>query len=129
MEKQEKQIELGNLYEINQQLVDKLEPLTEEQLNNVLNAIKEWFDYSYDTHDYYMLLCNEMKDYTVFKRTDDGENLESVLKECLINRGTVLAIDEEGAAAAWEIWIRNKEDGICHCYYLFPYDEGVIEVE
>lgn len=128
MEKQEKQIELGNLYEINQQLVDKLKPLTESQIDAVIDTMGEWFDSQYNEHTYYMLLCNEMKDYTVFKRTDNSEEFGLVLKECLVNRGTLLAIDEEGAGAAWEIWIRMA-DNVCHCYYLFPYDEAVIEVE
>ena len=76
-----------------------------------------------------MLLCHERRDYTVFHLYENqNENPPAVaaneLLGCLTDRGEILSI-EENSDHAWEIWLRiNKE---LYCYYLFRYDDAVIE--
>ena len=55
---------------------------------------------------------------------DVSKKATNELTECLKNRGDILSIDDQHNGA-WEIWIRNEE-GI-FCYYLFPYDNAIIE--
>ena len=43
---------------------------------------------------------------------------------CLKDRGDILAIDEN-EDKAWEIWLNINNQP--YCYYLFRYDEAVIE--
>lgn len=122
-------ITLGNNYEINKQLVEKnLNELSQEQINEkkekIANFIKE------KNNKYYMLLCNERKDYTVFTLTNKQEkNIETskvLVDECLMNRGKIKAIDKTKDNQAIEIWLSmNKES---FCYYFFPYDEAIVEV-
>ena len=79
-----------------------------------------------------MLLCNERKDYTVFRMRDTTatigaiQNMVNDVIECMTNRGTLLAIDLQ-EAGGWELWIKGAEDGFCSAYYLFPYGAAVLE--
>ena len=91
-------IEVGSLYDVNKNLVEKnVSNLTEEELNNK----KELFiNYLKNTNNYYyMLLCNDRKDYTILRLTvklDDVRlnKLTNILvDECLINRGKVKSIE------------------------------------
>jgi len=116
-----------SLYSMNQQVMAKKEPLDEDTLTAELHGISLWMQGN-DSR-YFMLLCHEKRDYTIF-------NLKSVknflaiypeIKETLTNRGDLLAIDMEQDNNAFAIWIRNEasENSL---YYLFPYDLGVIEI-
>lgn len=77
---------------------------------------------------YFMLLCNERRDYTLFNFNgkacyDDATN---DLLECLVNRGDIIDI-QVNEDKVGEIWLRTLDDQEIHCYHLFPYDEGVLE--
>ena len=73
--------------------------------------------------------CHERRDYTIFhlyeKQNPDPPTV--AMKElitCLMNRGEILSIDLN-KDKAWEIWLKiNKKP---YCYYLFKYDDAVIE--
>ena len=83
--------------------------------------------------NYAMLLCHELRDYTLFSmyRNERVKNSPAeAAKEfmALINeRGIVYSIEFEKDSNAWEIWIKDSIDKQLHAYYLFRYDEGVIE--
>lgn len=132
-------IELGTLYDMNKNIVEKsVEALSEKEMQNKKNLIIDFINQS--NNEYFMLLCNENKDYTVFhrnKKTDNGEfldlcegysgdRLEKVLiDECLPNRGRTKSIEIAQDNGAVEIWI--SIEGESYCYYLFPYDTAIIE--
>ena len=78
-----------------------------------------------------MLYCRELSDITIFhmyNKEKMNQNPPAVAaKECLgccTDRGEVLSIEEQ-SDGNYEIWIRNNEGS--HAYYLFPYDNAVIE--
>ena len=81
---------------------------------------------------YYMLLCNERKDYTVFKMNDKDnddsirEIVSILVDECLRNRGEIRGIDLTKDKDAIEIWLIIEDEA--YCYYFFPYDAAIIEV-
>lgn len=116
----------SSLYELNQQLMRKEKILTSKELKQEISKkLKDYF-----TEKYYMLLCHEERDYTIFNLFNVNENalfrhniLED-LYECLINRGQVQSLDklEDGAI---EIWIKKKDTS--YAYYLFPCSPCVIE--
>lgn len=126
------EVNMGTLYDWNKSAMEQLKPLSEVELKDKLRAIREDL---FLKGRYYMLLCHECRDYTLltFIQPDaeytNGEferkKMANELKECLENRGNILSIERE--TDAWEIWIRNVE-GV-FCYYLFPYDQGVIECQ
>jgi len=107
--------------------------ITEAELDLAKNHLRQWVTHNFH-QKYLMLLCNELKDYTVFNldKTSTWKSAPPVtvmsavndILECMSNRGEILVIDEQ-EANTWELWIRNSEG--CFAYYLFPYGEAVLE--
>ncbi len=118
---------MGTLYDWNKGAMQQMKSLNSTELKDKLKDIK---DKLFNQGKYYMLLCHERRDYTVFNllkgaiKHDAPKQATHDLKECLENRGAVISIDRQ-ADGAWEIWLRI--DGEMFCYYLFPYDNAVIE--
>lgn len=121
-------LEAGTLYEANKQLVLKTTPpLTHVELAPIQEKIAEWFNWIIDT--YAMLLCYERRDFTIFHLYEkQNPNPPAVaakeLLGCLTDRGEILSITET-PDKAWEIWLKIDEEAFC--YYLFRYDDAVIE--
>lgn len=111
------------LYEANKQLMENEKPLDPIEFNRLtysasLNLIEK---------KYLMLLCHERRDYTLFNLDHATvRDLNKDLIECLKVRGLVTSIDnlKDGN---YEIWIRDKSTKEDFCYYLFDYENGVIE--
>ena len=73
-EKKTSEIAVGTLYDINKNLVKNKElKLSEAALNSKRLIVRD-FIYKQD-NNYYMLLCNERKDYTVFDFKRDRDNM------------------------------------------------------
>lgn len=126
-------VELGNLYDINKQMMAQEEPMKMEELDNIKLQMRPWLEELYQQR-YMMLLCHERRDYTLFNLNRIAspaspsestlyEAIEDVL-DCLRNRGAILSIEQQ-VDGAWECWIRNEEG--CFAYYFFPYGEAVLE--
>lgn len=119
-------ITLGTAYEINKNLVERYEKeLTAEEIIEKKDMLLNYLNTYQDT--YYMLLCNDRKDYTLFNLNDSKVELINVLiDECLKNRGIIKGIDQTQDKYAIEIWLSIDEEAFC--YYFFPYGEAVIKV-
>lgn len=124
-------ISLGTLYDVNKNLVLKNEiELTDGVLNSKKEIITNFMRQM--NNAYYMLLCNERKDYTVFKMNDKDsddsirEIVSILVDECLKNRGEIRGIDLTKGKDAIEIWLIIEDEA--YCYYFFPYDAAIIEV-
>ena len=117
-----------NLYEANKQLIlQTIKPLTAPELVPIQSKLSEWFNWIIDT--YAMLLCHDRRDYTVFhlyesENPDPPAVAAKELIGCLTDRGEILSI-EETEDKAWEIWLKINDEAFC--YYLFRYDDAVIE--
>lgn len=125
------EVSLGTAYEINKNLIEKYEKeLTEEELIQKKEMLLNYLNTHQD--QYFMLLCNDRKDYTVFHWNnicDDGGAMEIakiLVDECLKNRGEIRGIDITKDKGAIEIWLLIDEDA--YVYYFFPYDSAIIEV-
>lgn len=127
------ELNLGTQYEFSKDMVKQLPNLTEGQLNSKKEIVKNFLRKS--LNNYYMLLCNEQKDYTVFRITNNEEKdrdeqkqeiVNILIDECLPNRGGIRGIDLTEQQDAVEIWLYIDEEA--YVYYFFPYDEAVIEV-
>lgn len=123
----------ANLYNMNKQLMANEKPLDVIAYGNLLGKIATWFEQGIQ---YYMLLCHEHRNYTLFNikpnayigLAEKSKTASQELKECLDNRGSVLSIEYQEAQDAWEIWIKDNITAETMVYYLFKYDAGVIEV-
>lgn len=124
-------IELGNLYEFNKNAMSQFEPMDAIKFNRMLNSVADTMIDACDNCDkhYWMLLCHDRRDFTLFNIIAASE-LNSIINEIkptLINRGQILDIELQ-PDGAYEIWIRDFYTKENFAYYLFPYDNGVIEV-
>jgi len=120
-----KEIDTGvSIYEINKNLMKEDKPLDPIATNIAVKKAADGILTSFKK--YWMLLCRERNDYTVFI-VNGSNNLEKELKETLLNRGNLLSIDlqEDGN---FEVWIRDPETEENFVYYLFDYTFGIIEV-
>lgn len=130
--KKEATISAGTLYEMNQQLMANEPTIAEVAAQKAEEDISNFFA-QYAHQKYFMLLCKEQSDYTVFNlehynattNTSATEDCIEILRE----RGKWLAAvpqeDESGIAKSVEFWV--KIDDIPHAYYLFPYGQAVLE--
>jgi len=134
-----RQVSLGtSLYDMNKSLIEKQIPdLTDEEMQNKKTLIIDFINNT--GNQYYMLLCNDRKDYTIFRReineNDDFlDNIEApdrdrlwnvLIDECLPNRGRTKSIELTENQDAVEIWI--SIEGESYCYMFFPYDTAIIE--
>jgi len=139
LKKKNSTVEMGtSLYEVNKGLVEKNVPdLTDEEMQNKKTLIIDFINNT--SNQYYMLLCNDKKDYTIFRRetnenkdfldnleTPDRDRLWNVLiDECLPNRGRTKSIELTENQDAVEIWISIESES--YCYMFFPYDAAIIE--
>lgn len=116
-----------NMYEFNKVNMAQIKPLDVVFLNKkCIEAAKEIAGINIK-ETYWMLLCRERSDYTIFHFKRCFTDLYEALCECLRNRGDVLDFVKRDDGS-YEIWIRNKETQENFVYYLFDYTEAVIEV-
>lgn len=120
-----KEIDTGlTMYEINKNLMKEDKPLDPIAINIAVKKTADGVLASFKK--YWMLLCRERNDYTVFI-VNGSNNLEKELKETLLNRGYLLSIDKQ-EDGNFEIWIRDSITEENFVYYLFDYTFGIIEV-
>jgi len=127
------EIEGASLYQMNKQLSANEKIMGAAARKRIWDVVRHWFRDSIDT--YAMLLCHELRDYTVFRVVNSPADAADALFECIDNRGNLISI-EPAEGGALEIWIREvtgvTEDGFNeieedYCYYLFCYDSAIID--
>lgn len=127
----EREVTLGTLYDMNKNIVQNSEmKLSEGALNSKKEIVKNFVNKT--NNYYYMLLCNERKDYTIFhidNLCNDKKPMElslCLIDECLVNRGEIRGIDLTKDNGAIEIWL--SIEGESYAYYFFPYDAAIVEI-
>ena len=114
-----------NFYDFNKVNMAQIKPYDPIALNRICQRAVD--DIWQTLTPYWMLLCRERNDYTVFRLKESKEEFFSALKECLTNRGKVLDITKQ-EDGNYEIWIRDFDTDENVVYYLFNYTNAVIEV-
>lgn len=116
------------LYDINKQAYAQLSDMTQEQFREAAASVYKALD---KNASYFMLLCKEKSDYTVFKITDMDEDYSKMWNEILDileNRGYTMKDISPRDDHNIEYWVQDKETKECSMYMLFSYDWGVIEL-
>lgn len=120
------ELDLGTLYDFNKEAMKNEKPLDPIQFNLKVNEVA--VELQERETQYWMLLCHERRDYTIFNiiACQNHKDIEFELKPTLLNRGNIISIDKQ-PDENWEIWIRDDSNEN-FVYYLFPYDNGIIEI-
>ena len=115
-----------NLYDLNKSLISQMPALTLEQIIRQKEVVVDPFLVATDSY-YYMLLCNELKYYTIFNVNINmteptvGEELFACLNEFC---DEVKSIEKTDDGCAIEIWFTKDEE--TYVMYFFDYAGGVI---
>ena len=113
-----------SLYELNKTLYRSLSEISFNELQKDKVKIKEWIKDCGD--EFFMLLCNERMDYTVFALTDTGAPAEQEIVDIVCERGIIKSIEINKEELWIQFWIETSKKEI-YMYALFPYDNGVIK--
>ena len=120
---------MGTLYDANKQIMssDKIKPLNELEIAAAQNKINDFFNWKCDC--YGMLYCKDLSDITIFhmyenQNPDPPAIAAAECIGCCLDRGEILSIEEQ-PDGNYEIWLRINNEAFA--YYLFPYDNAVIE--
>ena len=114
-----------NLYDLNKNIIEQLNPLTMNEVSMKTSLINEYYQNANNT--YHMLLCRDFNYYTIFNYDsmltlpDFADAVCTIITEL----GDVYSIEllEDGAM---EIWIKPTGEESPYAFYLFPYDAGVV---
>lgn len=116
---------MATFYEFNQQNYHALPNMPENAFEGARDNLVEWLENHKST--YYMLLNNDKHYYTVFvNKTNWTKGLANEVISIARELGNVKSIEKSNDNAAYELWI--SDDETCHCYFLFDYTQGVIEI-
>lgn len=114
-----------SFYDLNKSAYGSLPAYNNIQINELQDRINDWENAS----GYFMLLCNDIKYYTVLRRTQHKKaefpDLGQAITGLLLERNYTIHADEI-TQDYFEIWIKDKETEETYMFALFPYDWGVI---
>ena len=115
-------IKAGTMYDLNKQLVDQEKKMSPTAIRELTKKVAVWF--ARHKGKYFMLLNNDLHDYTVFNFKGNIDVASNECIGCLTDRGDLVSgeIQPDGN---WEFWIHINDGSIV--YYLFDYTDAVIE--
>lgn len=121
-------IKVGTLYDANKKLVNQTcKPMTEEELQKAAEDIAAWF--KNNNIKYAMLLCNDIRYYTLFNIVGKAAFPYGFAANqcigCLQDQDADILSIEQQENGAWEIWLKYEDEP--KVFYLFDYKMGVIE--
>lgn len=113
------------LYDYAKQVIVQEVPMDPITFSTKISELAEYIK----EKDYCMLLCNERKDFTIFKNETSNHKdfTKTALSETISNRGLLLLADKQ-PDGAYELWIRDPATNENFAYYLFDYTNGIVEV-
>ena len=120
------------LYELNQNIIAQMPALDEMGWEDARINFINWYKKNYA--EYYMLLCKELSHYTIFHLQNIDEdiidNFWEEIKDMAVNwiSENCVHVMEEDDNGALAIWVTYPRTDTAHCFYLFPYDSGVVKV-
>lgn len=116
------------LYDLNKSLINQLMPLDDTELYEAGEDILAFCEEN--RNKYYMLLCHELRYFTLFNYyvvTDRPlPNIEEEVIACAHDIGSIVSVENKDDAI--EIWVKTEEDEV-YVMYFFPYDRGVIKCQ
>ncbi len=118
------------LYDANRQIMKTMAPVSDSRMKLDFANLGAWMS-KYPNEHYFMLLCKERSDYTMFHLNDyNYSRATEEVREVLEERGTLLGINYIHGADAYECWVREEgEIPQVYMFMLFQADWMVVEIE
>jgi hypothetical protein len=114
-----------SIYDLNKSAFGSLPAYDLFKINELQDRINDWEK----ANSYFMLLCNDIKYYTVLRRTQhkraEFPDLGQAVTGLLLERDYTIQADDI-ADDYFEIWIKDTKTNEVYMFALFPYDWGVI---
>lgn len=119
-------INMGTLYQTNCDIYKQLPQMTKEAFETQTLNVAAWFS-SRTERKYFMFLCRELNDYTIFEFIDPNyDKAKEELRDLITSRGLPILIDYNHQQDSYEIWIKRNNE--VHMYMLFPCDDFIIPI-
>lgn len=115
-----------SVYEMNKNVISQMKPADKKKIQEIKAELIE-FEELCKGKKYFMLLGKDYNYYTVFHKTGTFvyKNFVISVLDILTELGNLIIASMTTDKTAVEIWIKiNKE---AYCFYLFPYDKGIVE--
>lgn len=120
-------IALGTQYELNKQAIGQLTPMSKETFSEKTISMSLWVSSRPFENKYFMFLCNDLHDYTIFNfETTNYEKGREELKKLIASRGIPVSIDYNSEQGYYEVWVKKK--GQIYMYLFFDCTDFIIEV-
>lgn len=114
-----------SLYEVNKQIIAQMPTLSGTDLEEARLTLSHYVNGLDHSDDYYMLLCYDLRYFTMFARDQKyEENIVDAIMDCLSYVGEVKSVEESADGQAVEIWVTKDEEA--YVMYFFDYGRGVV---
>lgn len=114
-----------SLYEVNKQVIAQMPTLSGADLEAARLTLSHYVNGLDHSDDYYMLLCYDLRYFTMFARDQKyEENIVDAIMDCLSYVGEVKSVEESADGQAIEIWVTKDEEA--YVMYFFDYGRGVV---
>lgn len=123
-----KSMNLGSLYDMNRYFYEKMDSMKESKRRELMVAVGLWFS-SKPNQRYFMFLCKELSDYTIFHF--DSYNYSAAKEELdslVSSRGELKDIQYNHDTDTYDFWVQSVQDNSIHMYKLFACNDFIIEV-
>lgn len=114
-----------SLYEVNRQIIAQMPTLKDVPLEEARLTLSHYVNGLDHNDDYYMLLCYDLRYFTMFARDQKyEENIVDAIMDCLSYIGEVKSVEESADGQAIEIWVTKDDEA--YVMYFFDYGRGVV---
>lgn len=132
------ELETGmTLYDFNKATLVNAPSATSAEMELMRNKLRKFFAKNIDVQHYYMMLCKDLSDYTIFTSKDYeisyySDVMTKDIEDCFKNRNMEIMMIDINEDNVVEIWTRvnHLEEDIAneiYLYHIFPYDTAIIE--
>ena len=119
---------LGSLYDMNRYFYSQMPDMDEKKKEELIMNIAMWFS-SKPTNKFFMMLCRELNDYTIFHFEHPNYSKgKTELEELLKSRGQVKDIYYNHDTDTYDFWLLSSLDGQIQMYKIFMCDDFIIQI-
>ena len=119
---------LGSVYDLNRSLYKNVPPMAADSAQEFFNNVGMWFS-SKPGNVYFMFLCRELNDYTIFHfGTTNFAQGQTELEDLVKSRGELKDIEYNHDTDSYDFWVTSVFDEEVHMYKLFMCQDFIIEI-